>query len=121
MCCRAEAEAEQQRRADAEAALQRRRSEKQASLPPEPSAGERCAIVRVRLPDGTNHQRRFLPTHKVQHVYDFVDGLEGCGYHRYSLACGFPRRVYGADTLDTTLEDAGLVPQGLLFVQQEDE
>jgi hypothetical protein len=50
-----------------------------------------------------------------------VDSLEGCEYHKYSLVCGFPRKVFGQDTVEQTLEAAGLAPQGVLFVQQEDD
>lgn len=75
----------------------------------------------MRLPDGTNHQRRFAAGNTVQQLYRYVDSLPGCRYLQYSLVCGFPRKVYGPDTLQQTLEEGGLVPQGVLFVQPEEE
>lgn len=58
---RAAAEAEQRRLAEAAAALQRRKTAARQALPSEPAAGTPgTALIRIRLPDGSNHQRRFL-------------------------------------------------------------
>jgi hypothetical protein len=54
-------------------------------------------------------------------VRDWVDTLDGMTYHKYSLVCAFPRRVFGLAEAGVTLEDAGLAPQGALFVQCEDD
>lgn len=65
--CRAEAEAETQRRLQAAARVALRREQKAASLPPEPAPGSSgIATIRVRLPDGLNKQRRFEPSSTVQ-------------------------------------------------------
>lgn len=120
-CCRAAAEAAERRKLEALASIDRRREEAAAALPPEPSDAEPAAFIRVRLPDGTNHQRRFAAGNTVQQLYRYVDSLPGCRYLKYSLVCGFPRKVYGSDTLQQTLEEGGLVPQGVLFVQPEEE
>jgi FAS-associated factor 2 len=118
---RAEQEAAERRRAEAAAALERRRAAAAASLPPEPAPGAAAAVVRVRLPDGSNHQRRFDAAGPVAGVYGWVNSLEGVTFWKYSLVCNFPRRVYGADTHALSLQDAGLAPQGVLFVQVEDD
>jgi hypothetical protein len=75
----------------------------------------------VRLPDGSNHSRRFEAAAPVDRVYSWVDGLDGCTFLRYSLVCNFPRRVYGPDARALSLKEAGLAPQGVLFVQVEDD
>ncbi|KAI8474966.1 MAG: hypothetical protein J3K34DRAFT_456563 [Monoraphidium minutum] len=117
----AEVEAAERRRAAAEEALAARRAAAASSLPPEPPPGAPAAAVRVRLPDGANHHRRFAADAAVGGVYDWVDSLEGCTFRRYTLVCNFPRRVYGADSRGLSLEAAGLAPQGVLFVQAEDD
>jgi FAS-associated factor 2 len=114
-------EAAERRRADAAAALDRRRAAAAASLPAEPASGMPAAVVRVRLPDGSNHSRRFDAEGQVAAVYGWVNSLEGCTYAKYSLVCNFPRRVYSPETHGLSLQAAGLAPQGVLFVQVEDD
>ena len=52
-------------------------------------------------------------------VFDFLESLEEFAYPRYSLVSNFPRRVYDASCGDMSLQDAGLSPQGALFVQPD--
>lgn len=122
MCCRAAAEAAEQRRLQAIASITARREQKLASLPSEPAAGTTgIATIRVRLPDGKNQQRRFEPSTMVQVLYDWVDSLEGFDSMHYSLVCAFPKQVFKRSDAAETLEGAGLVPQGALFVQVHDD
>lgn len=120
---RAEQEAAEQRRLQAAASIAARRQQKAASLPPQPDAGTPgSATIRVRLPDGQNHQRRFPASSTVQTLYDWVDSLEGFNSLSYALVCAFPKRVFEAgQDGGVTLEAAGLVPQGALFVQVHDD
>eukprot|EP00775_Hariotina_reticulata_P005536 gene5536-5772_t len=119
---RAEAEAETQRRLQAAARVALRREQKAASLPQEPAAGSSgIATIRVRLPDGLNKQRRFEPSSTVQVLYDWVDSLEGFDCLNYSLVSAFPKKVFDEDSKSITLDEAGLVPQGALFVQVHDD
>lgn len=56
-----------QRAADKAAIIEARRHEQKAALGREPPAGSPgCVVVRVRLPDGSNHQRRFLSADPLQ-------------------------------------------------------
>lgn len=122
LSCRAEAEAAEQRRLQAVASIAARRQQKAASLPPEPAAGTAgIATIRVRLPDGKNQQRRFGPASTVQVLYDWVDSLEGFDSLNYNLVCAFPKKVFERSDAAETLEEAGLVPQGALFVQVLDD
>ncbi|KAL4854252.1 putative oxidoreductase YhdF [Chlorella vulgaris] len=109
---RAEAEAAEQQRAAAEEALRRRKSEKRAVLGEEPPAGTpETTLIRVRLPDGATHQRRFWMADSLQVVYDFVDSRDGVTALRYSLATTFPRRVYRQESLGVSLRELDLAPQ----------
>ncbi len=65
---RAAAEAEAARKAEAEASIRQRRQSKGARLAPEPAAGSPAAALRVRLPDGSNHQRSFALDATIEQV-----------------------------------------------------
>lgn len=57
----------------------------------------------------------------VQVLYDWVDSIEGFDCLRYSLVCAFPKKVFQKSDGEQSLEAAGLVPQGVLFVQVHDD
>ena len=80
---RAEEEAEERRKQELAQSIARRREDKRASLPaePEPSVPG-TALVRLRLPDGGSSQRRFMATHRMRHLFDFVDSLDSTNYLR---------------------------------------
>ncbi|EFN56883.1 hypothetical protein CHLNCDRAFT_144534 [Chlorella variabilis] len=120
---RAEAEAAEAQRAEAEAALRRRKSEKRLALPEEPAAGTPGAtLIRIRLPDGSSHQRRFVAADPLQAVYDFVDSIEAVNALQYSLATTFPRRAYRReDSAGKSLLELELAPQAVLLMQPEDD
>jgi hypothetical protein len=64
---RAQEEAEARRAAEREAALAARRARSRAALKPEPSAGTAgTTTLRVRLPNGSNHLRKFLSSNQLQ-------------------------------------------------------
>ena len=129
---RARAELENASRAEALAALARKR----ASLPPEPPAGAAGAVVvAVRFPDGGRlPPRRFASGDRVASLYAFVDvaradralaaaadaaaaepnlaDLWGC----YDLVTTMPARALTG--LDQTVEEAGLSGQVLLSLQE---
>lgn len=67
VACRAEREAVEQRKADLASALERRKASKKAGLQAEPAAGSlNTAAIRIRLPDGSTAQRRFLADQPLQ-------------------------------------------------------
>ena len=67
VACRAEKEAIEQKRADLASALQQRKASKKAGLQAEPVAGTpNTAAIRIRLPDGTTAQRKFLADDSLQ-------------------------------------------------------
>jgi FAS-associated factor 2 len=115
--------AEEQRKAEFSAKIERRRSEKRLSLPEEPSADvPNTTLIRIRLPNGSTHQRRFMASDQLQIVQDWVDGLESHEHLKYSLAMTYPRKVFvGIETMMQSLEELDLTPQAVLLVQPEDE
>lgn len=76
--------------------------------------------MRLRFPDGSAFQRRFLESDALQAVHDWVDGLEGAPWE-YTLATTFPRRVYEGADLKQTLLALGLTPQATLLLQPAPE
>ncbi|KAF8073204.1 PUX10 [Scenedesmus sp. PABB004] len=119
---RAEAEAAEARRLQAAASVAARRQRAAAALAPEPPPGtEGAATIRLRLPDGANAQRRFPPGSTVGALFDWVDSLHCFDCLAYHLVCAFPKRVYERSGAALDLAEAGLAPQGALFVQALDE
>ena len=65
--CRAEQEAAEKEKTDLASALQQRKASKKAGLQAEPPAGTpNTAAIRIRLPDGSTAQRRFLADQPLQ-------------------------------------------------------
>eukprot|EP01023_Acetabularia_acetabulum_P030112 TRINITY_DN2835_c0_g1_i6.p1 TRINITY_DN2835_c0_g1~~TRINITY_DN2835_c0_g1_i6.p1 ORF type:complete len:273 (-),score=52.00 TRINITY_DN2835_c0_g1_i6:259-1077(-) len=119
---RLELERQQLKEQEFQNRIQMRKQQKGASLPEEPAVGTpSTTLIRIRLPDGSNQQRRFNDQDKVSVVYDFVCSLEALKCWKFSLASSYPRKVYGPETHSLNLQDAGLSPQAVLFVQPEDE
>lgn len=118
---RAEAAALERARADRAAAIESRRAAKRAALAAEPAAGEPAALLRIRMPDGSMHQRRFEPGQTLGVVFDFVDQLDGTCFWSYELVSSFPRRAFGLDSTNSTLQELQLAPQAALFVQPGDD
>ncbi|KAH0644440.1 hypothetical protein KY290_006415 [Solanum tuberosum] len=103
--------------AEREAALVKIRQEKLLSLGPEPEKGPDVTQVLVRFPTGERKERRFHCTTTLQSLYDYVDSLGCLAVDNYSLVSNFPRTVYGAEKLSSSLKDAGLHPQASLFIE----
>ena len=57
---------------------------------------------------------------KVGTLVAWVDSLEANTSFEYKLVTNFPRKVFDETTFSQTLEEAGLSPQGTLFLQSED-
>lgn len=114
---------EEARKAEFVASIERRRSAKRLALPEEPSSDvANTTSIRIRLPNGAAHQRRFMSSDQVQIVQDWVDGLESLEHLNYSLAMSYPRKVLtGREIMVQSLEELGLTPHAVLLVQPEDE
>ena len=53
-------------------------------------------------------------------MYNFVDTLDELDINAYSLVSNFPRKTFTRDGEDLTLLEAGVHPNGALFVQIEE-
>ena len=127
---KAEAEAKQkredelaaQRELDAQHELEAKKKAKQEKmemLPEEPrSGGPGVTTIVVRLPDGGRLQRRFRNEDRVCQLYDFVHGKD-IGIDDFTLLSSYPRR--GIESSEMTLEKAGLSPNAMLFLQENEE
>ena len=97
---------------------------KKDRLVEEPPAGPDSTNLRINLPAGGRLQRRFPRTAPVQAVRDFIDVTfsdQGVDIVNYNLTSNFPRCTFEAgDDSKKSLEEAGLHPQAVLFVQNLD-
>ncbi|KAA8492193.1 UBX domain-containing protein 7 [Porphyridium purpureum] len=99
-----------------------RKQTKRAEVPLEPppassGSGGTVTQLAVRMLDGSRRLRRFEARNTVRNVYDFVISETGLEESEFDLVSGFPQKVLPA-THQLTLEQAGLVPNGLLTVRK---
>ncbi|EEC84908.1 hypothetical protein OsI_32101 [Oryza sativa Indica Group] len=93
---------------------------KQASLPSEPAADEEGAVTLVvRMPDGSRQGRRFLKSHKLQFLFDFLDIGRTYKPGTYRLVRSYPRRAFTTGEGDMSFSDLGLTSkQEALFLEK---
>jgi hypothetical protein len=96
----------------------KRRKEMAAKrVPEEPLPGDRASTMLViRHVDGSRLQRRFRATDKLQAVFDWIES-QPIELEEFEVLQNFPRKVFS--DANVTLEDAGLMPQAALFVQEK--
>ena len=76
-----------------------------------------------RYPDGSkNIKRRFLKSHTIQNLYDYITSLGREIYteeenNNFSLFQPFPPKKY--DNMDNTLEKEGLFPNAIVQIKEE--
>ena len=118
----AEAEAQAVEAAEAEAAARRQaeRSNKAATLPPEPPAGVEATRLVIRLPDGRRLDRRFDKTCLLQAAIDLVESEVPDG-DDIDLVSNYPRKVFTREMRGETLEALGLHPAATLFTREVDD
>lgn len=92
------------------------RDAKRQRIPPEPPAGApNVAELVVRLPSNARLKRRFLVTHTIGDVYDFVESeADEAANGEFDLMTPFPRKTFADRSLQ--IGDAGLSPKALLVV-----
>ncbi|CAH3168286.1 unnamed protein product [Porites lobata] len=100
------------------------RVDRKCGIPEEPEKSNPDSLrVLIKLSNGKRLERRFLKSHSLQALYDFVFCHDESP-SEFVLVSNFPRKVYAVDSSneDQTLEDAGIEADALLFVQNiEDE
>jgi hypothetical protein len=81
-------------------------------------------VICFRYPDGeTRKVRRFLKTHTIQNLYDYVTSLGKDIYteeenNKFSLYQPFPPKKY--DNMENTLEKEGLFPNAVIQIREEE-
>ena len=90
----------------------------------EPSEDDpNVTIISFRYPDGeTRKDRRFLKSHTIQNLYDFVNSLGKEIYseeehNKFSLYQPFPPKKY--EEMGNTLEKEGLFPNAIIQIREE--
>lgn len=99
------------------------RVDRKFRVPDEPDATNADSIrVLIKLSNGKRLERRFLKSHPLQSLYDFVFCDEESPAE-FVLVSNFPRKVYALDSASEhqTLEDAGIETNAMLFVQNIEE
>ena len=95
-------------------------------IPPEPEDNnpDKCIII-FRLPDGEkNIQRKFLKTHKIAVLYDYIRSLgkeiySDDEYNNFSIIQTFPFKNF-ENKLNNTLEEEGLFPNSVLQIKENE-
>lgn len=95
------------------------KANKIAALVPEPPAEERLQVkMMLRMPEG-QVTRRFLQSSLLRGVFDFIEALTGEDARLFQLAATYPRRLFGVDAADKSLQELGLNGrQEALFVEK---
>ncbi|KAG3101241.1 hypothetical protein PI124_g14703 [Phytophthora idaei] len=95
------------------------KANKMANLAPEPSADERLQVKMVlRMSEG-QPTRQFLHSSPLRTVFDFIEALTGEEAGHFRLAATYPRRLFGVDSADKSLQELGLNGrQEALFVEK---
>ena len=82
-----------------------------------------ATTICFRYPDGeTTKNRRFLKSHKIQNLYDYVTSLGEEIYtekqnKNFTLHQPFPPKIY--DNMEYTLEQEGLYPNALVQIKED--
>jgi FAS-associated factor 2 len=104
---------------------EQRRAEGASRLPEEPEKGASgVAEILVRLPDGQRASRRFPGWCEVSLLFDWLDSRPpsddfDAAKMKYHLSTSFPIKSYSRKD-SSTLEEAGLCPQAVLFLRIDD-
>jgi len=92
-----------------------------AAAPSQPAQAKtytECQI-QIRQLDGSILRGTFSPSDTLKTVYDYVvSNRTDKSNALFTLSNTFPRKVYANAELSTTLQDAGLVPNGTLLMQR---
>ncbi|KAG6620076.1 Ubiquitin fusion degradation protein 1 [Phytophthora cinnamomi] len=95
------------------------KANKMANLLPEPPVDERLQVKLVlRMSEGQS-TRRFLHSSPLRSVFDFIEALTGEEARHFQLAATYPRRLFGVDSAEKSLQELGLNGrQEALFVEK---
>ena len=104
--------------------MEKKANEAKKKIVEEPSEGDpNATTICFRYPDGQQRKdRRFLKSHTIQNLYDFVTSLGKEIYteeenNNFSLYQPFPPKKY--EEMNNTLEQEGLFPNVVIQIREE--
>ena len=104
--------------------MEKKINEAKKKIVEEPNEGDpNVTTICFRYPDGQQRKdRRFLKSHTIQNLYDFVTSLGREIYteeenNNFSLYQPFPPKKY--EEMDNTLEKEGLFPNAVIQIRDE--
>jgi len=104
--------------------IEKKAKEAKAKILEEPPEGNPdVTTICFRYPDGEkNKNRRFLKSHKIQNLYDYVTSLGNEiyseeGNNGFSLYQPFPPKKY--TNMENSLEQEGLFPNAVIQIREE--
>ncbi|PKA66409.1 hypothetical protein AXF42_Ash007107 [Apostasia shenzhenica] len=99
--------------------FERKLAAKQSSLPEEPPVGDENSVtLLIRMPDGSRCGRRFLKSHTLQLIYDYIDVGRLVKPGSYRLVRPYPRHAFTDEESQSSLSDLGLTSkQEALFLE----
>ena len=104
--------------------MEKKANEAKKKIVEEPSEGDpNVTTICFRYPDGQQRKdRRFLKSHTIQNLYDFVTSLGREIYteeenNNFSLYQPFPPKKY--EEMNNTLEQEGLFPNVVIQIREE--
>ena len=104
--------------------IEKKAKEAQSKIVEEPAEGDPdSTIICFRYPDGEKRKdRRFLKSHTIQNLYDYVMSLGREIYteeenNQFSLFQPFPPKKYSE--MENTLEKEGLFPNAIIQIREE--
>ncbi|CAG8736845.1 15305_t:CDS:2, partial [Racocetra fulgida] len=89
------------------------------STPPQKIEQSDSTLIQIRLSTGQAIRQKFLNTALVSDLFSWVISKNEPS-KKFQLVLPFPRKVFGDDEMDSTLTDAGLVPNASLNVVKLD-
>lgn len=95
------------------------KASKMANVASEPAEVEKWQVKLVlRMAEG-QYTRRFLHASLLQSVFEYVEALTGDDARQFQLVATYPRRVFGVDAANKSLQELGLTSrQEALFVER---
>ena len=87
---------------------------KRTQVPDEPDIGTPNSVnLQFRLSDGSKLQRRFLTSHKIQDLINFIK--KSSGKMHVTLSTSFPKKVF--DNISKTLAEVGITKNEALIAE----
>ncbi|KYR00921.1 ubiquitin domain-containing protein [Tieghemostelium lacteum] len=88
-------------------------------VPPEPPKSKDSTQIVFKLPGDVRVDRRFNSTDTLLTLRNYLDG-EGCEIENYQFVTQYPKKVFKKEDFNLTMIEAGLHPQSILNVRDED-